>query len=247
MTRLILLLAGALLLVALVGGEAAPAKVIGTITCDDEGNCAPPPPPPPPAPPPPPPPPPPTLPPPPDSDGDGVSDYRDNCPSISNGSQANADGDNAGDACDIDVQVSATGGAIQPESNVVSYVASGGVAVRCKTQRHVQTFSQTFGWLEVLKIQTQFRVCYVPGVRIYSFNRADLQGDAIFVRVPWVWKGLDPTYPWASVYSDRVEMKVQGTAEICILPRIGCGPDRHLWVRIVFRPNNTMAVTSGVV
>jgi hypothetical protein len=67
MARLILLLAGALLLVALVGGEAAPAKVVDPITCDDEGNCAPPPPPPPPPPPAPPPPPPPPPSPPPSS------------------------------------------------------------------------------------------------------------------------------------------------------------------------------------
>jgi len=37
-----------------------------------------------------------------DEDGDGVPDRNDNCPSNANGSQANLDGDAAGDACDLD-------------------------------------------------------------------------------------------------------------------------------------------------
>jgi hypothetical protein len=38
----------------------------------------------------------------PDSDGDGVADDADNCPSVSNPTQADTDGDGAGDACDDD-------------------------------------------------------------------------------------------------------------------------------------------------
>jgi Ca2+-binding RTX toxin-like protein len=38
----------------------------------------------------------------PDSDGDGVVDARDNCPTVPNPSQANSDGDAQGDACDTD-------------------------------------------------------------------------------------------------------------------------------------------------
>lgn len=37
-----------------------------------------------------------------DSDGDGIADDSDNCPSVSNGSQLNTDGDAEGDACDDD-------------------------------------------------------------------------------------------------------------------------------------------------
>jgi hypothetical protein len=37
-----------------------------------------------------------------DSDSDGVPDYRDNCPSTSNGDQLDTDNDGAGDACDSD-------------------------------------------------------------------------------------------------------------------------------------------------
>lgn len=38
----------------------------------------------------------------PDSDGDGVSDCLDNCPTVSNPGQANFDGDATGDVCDSD-------------------------------------------------------------------------------------------------------------------------------------------------
>jgi Tol biopolymer transport system component len=41
-------------------------------------------------------------PPPSDTDGDGVNDPVDNCPSVVNADQANADGDGLGDACDPD-------------------------------------------------------------------------------------------------------------------------------------------------
>jgi hypothetical protein len=37
-----------------------------------------------------------------DSDDDGVPDASGNCPNTTNASQANADGDSAGDVCDID-------------------------------------------------------------------------------------------------------------------------------------------------
>ncbi|MDO8614942.1 MAG: thrombospondin type 3 repeat-containing protein [Dehalococcoidia bacterium] len=39
----------------------------------------------------------------PDSDGDGISNTCDNCPSVSNASQADADADGVGDACDTDI------------------------------------------------------------------------------------------------------------------------------------------------
>ena len=42
----------------------------------------------------------PPPPPPPDGDGDGVADASDNCPSVSNPSQENIDGDSTGDHCD---------------------------------------------------------------------------------------------------------------------------------------------------
>jgi len=38
-----------------------------------------------------------------DSDGDGVEDDTDNCPSIANASQEDMDNDGTGDACDEDV------------------------------------------------------------------------------------------------------------------------------------------------
>ncbi|WP_437648279.1 DNRLRE domain-containing protein [Sorangium sp. So ce362] len=38
----------------------------------------------------------------PDMDGDGVPDARDNCPTVSNASQADSDGDSLGNACDLE-------------------------------------------------------------------------------------------------------------------------------------------------
>ena len=39
----------------------------------------------------------------PDGDGDGIGDFSDNCPTISNKNQSNIDGDSMGDACDDDI------------------------------------------------------------------------------------------------------------------------------------------------
>jgi hypothetical protein len=44
----------------------------------------------------------------PDSDGDGVPDHLDNCPDAANPSQADTDGDWAGDACDLHCQTCVT-------------------------------------------------------------------------------------------------------------------------------------------
>jgi hypothetical protein len=38
-----------------------------------------------------------------DSDGDGISDALDNCPSVANANQENLDDDAQGDACDTDI------------------------------------------------------------------------------------------------------------------------------------------------
>ncbi len=46
-----------------------------------------------------------------DQDGDGVPDDADNCPSLANKSQANYDGDSAGDACDPDADGDGLGNA----------------------------------------------------------------------------------------------------------------------------------------
>ena len=37
-----------------------------------------------------------------DVDGDGIPDFRDNCPSIANSDQTDLDGDGMGDVCDSD-------------------------------------------------------------------------------------------------------------------------------------------------
>ena len=50
----------------------------------------------------------------PDADADGVPDSTDNCPSLANADQANADGDNLGDACDPDANGDAIADVLQP-------------------------------------------------------------------------------------------------------------------------------------
>jgi hypothetical protein len=67
----------------------------------------------------------------PDTDGDGVPDFRDNCPSIANADQANTDGDSLGDACDPDANGDGIADALQPPgtpagsfSNVVQGTAT---------------------------------------------------------------------------------------------------------------------------
>ena len=40
-----------------------------------------------------------------DDDADGIPDGVDNCPNVPNADQADADGDNAGDVCDVDPMV----------------------------------------------------------------------------------------------------------------------------------------------
>ncbi len=207
-----------------------------------------------------------------DTDGDGVQDSADNCRTAANPDQADNDHDGIGNVCDptpdgdgsggggggstppdLDAQLLVGSGTALPEENVTTSGSGGqaaGLSIRCKTQRYVQAFTQ-LGLYDVLKVETRFRVCYVPGKRIYSFKREDPllnpnpQADAIFTRLPWEWNGVDQAYPQVAVSSDRVEMKVQGSARVCIFS-YGCGPTRHPWVRIVFRPNNTIGVTSGV-
>ncbi len=208
-----------------------------------------------------------------DTDRDGIQDSADNCRTTYNPDQADNDHDGIGNVCDptpdggggggggggstppdLNVQLVAGAGTALPEENVTNSGNGGqaaGLSVRCKTQRYVQTWTQ-LGLYDVLKVETRFRVCYVPNKRIYSFKREDPlmnpnpESDAIYVRAPWDWNGVDSTYPQVAVYTDRVEMKVQGSSRFCIFT-YGCGPTRHPWVRIVFRPNNTMVVTSGVV
>lgn len=47
-----------------------------------------------------------------DSDGDGVEDSKDNCPTVANADQADTDGDGIGDACDP-CPSAGTGGAVE--------------------------------------------------------------------------------------------------------------------------------------
>jgi hypothetical protein len=140
---------------------------------------------------------------------------------------------------------------VLPETDVVTTTASGGVTVRCKTQRHLQAYTQA-GLYDTIKIETRFRVCYVPGVRIHSFNRSDPRmspnPQAGVTYTAWGWEsgGLEPGFPQVAVYTDRVQMKVQVSARFCAFP-YGCGTTRHPWVSITFWRNNTMTVTRGVV
>lgn len=146
----------------------------------------------------------------------------------------------------------AKGYTVAPETGVSSYYSwyQGGT-VRCKTQSTEESWSWA-GVYDALKATMGFRVCYIPGVKIVSFNRTDPlyspnpRVDLTFQRYPWSWGALDSGYPQIAVYSDRVDMKVQMTAKWCIVRFAGC-IDRHPWIRIVFARDNTMWVSTGVV
>jgi gliding motility-associated-like protein len=52
-----------------------------------------------------------------DSDGDGVLDANDNCPSVANANQADFDGDGIGDVCDTDIDGDGLPNADDPDDN----------------------------------------------------------------------------------------------------------------------------------
>jgi hypothetical protein len=58
------------------------------------------------------------APPPPDTDADGVADDQDNCPTVANADQADADDDQVGDACDPDFAKLSIADASTDEGNV---------------------------------------------------------------------------------------------------------------------------------
>jgi hypothetical protein len=118
---------------------------------------------------------------------------------------------------------------------------------RCKIQRFTQHYDQ-FGkpWLNFIRYEGTFRVCYeLNEGGIVSFS--GVHGDATYARIPWTWKGNDPGYPYGvKTTAHTVDFHYRGTAAICIFSK-GCGPEKHPWVRITFRDNNTMEVRAGVI
>jgi Ig-like domain from next to BRCA1 gene/Thrombospondin type 3 repeat len=180
-----------------------------------------------------------------DDDGDGVRNSVDNCPTISNTDQRDYDGDGIGDACDVDE-------GLQDGTFSTTEIPEGGGPPAVKNSRcKIQTFRKTWRYLgrffDVLVYEGRFRVCYVHNKQIVSIS--DIHGDATEVDVPWEWRGNDTGYPWGAISLDKhtAEFNFRGKIAVCILPKIGCGPEKHPWVKIVFRDNNTMVVTSGTV
>jgi hypothetical protein len=118
-----------------------------------------------------------------------------------------------------------------------------GEIIRCKTQRFSASWSQATIYT-VLRYEGTFKVCYVHSKRIVSVVYRF--GDATFVRIPWEWHGNDSGYPYHIRREHNVEFNFRGTAQFCIL-KVGCGPEKHPWVRITFFDNNTLDKDQGVV
>ena len=59
-----------------------------------------------------------------DSDGDGVTDDVDNCPTVANADQADADGDGIGDACEADTTADSDGDGVADDADNCPNVAN---------------------------------------------------------------------------------------------------------------------------
>jgi len=120
------------------------------------------------------------------------------------------------------------------------------VTQRCKTQTFVQRYVQ-FGasWLNFIRYEGGFRVCYVPDQRIVSWG--SVWGDAFYVLEPWDWRGNDGGYPYGvKTGTHSVEFHYRGSAAICVVGW-ACGPTKHPGVTITFSDDNTMTVRAYVV
>ena len=122
------------------------------------------------------------------------------------------------------------------------------LGIRCARKIVTETWSQ-FGWqrLRMITYELRFRVCYWTEERgIVSVT--DVRGDATVANFPWEWRGNAVGYP----YGDRTgihtaEIHARGNAAFCIVPKLGCGQEKHPWIKVTFFDNNTWVVTSGVV
>jgi hypothetical protein len=187
----------------------------------------------------------------PDRDADGIADGSDDCPDDPNPDQADADADALGDECDIDIWIGVGDFTTWEDTTTAagSTTASAGAAsttaetVRCKIQRFTQTYTQAGKW-DALRYEGMFRVCYVPRKKIVSVT--DVHGDMVWTRFYLTWFGNDSGYPYAVLLGHYAEINYRGTASFCIVPRYGCGPSKHPWVKIRFRDDNTLEKTSGV-
>ncbi|WP_028065810.1 thrombospondin type 3 repeat-containing protein [Solirubrobacter soli] len=96
-----------------------------------------------------------------DTDGDGVPDARDNCPSTANASQADADGDGVGDACEM-----AEPGNVEPITGerVVATVLSGEVFIKLPPSSN-RTFKQALSGFVPLKGQAALPIGTVVDTR----------------------------------------------------------------------------------
>lgn len=190
-------------------------------------------------------PPPPTAPPA-DTDGDGVPNNADNCPTVYN-DQADHDGDRVGDICDpTPFQGDMVPGAHTPDTAVSEPTETSLTGQRCKIQRFTQAYHQLgASWLTFIRYEGGFRVCYVLNEQVVSWS--SVWGDASYVLVPWDWKGNDSGYPKGvrtGVHS--VDFHYRGSAAICVVGW-ACGPTKHPGLTITFSDNNTMTVRPYVV
>jgi hypothetical protein len=170
-----------------------------------------------------------------DTDGDGIPDWWDNCPTVSNPGQADTDGDHVGDACDTTM----------PDyvySTDVDASADADVGVRnlygAGTCRPAFGFVQLFSVGHIVK-QIDYRLTFTycfQGNKVTQIR--DMIAFSKAAAWPWQFKGNVVGPIARNVGSYNADVFVQGKYEACLFAW-GCTFARSPWMNITVAPSAT--------